>query len=140
MDKQKRQSQTGLCFFTRPKWRIMKQRYHISRDEKTSELTIQEYAVVAGNIKRHEISAIARDDFTLLCTETYEGNEIKKAITEGKEALVTVLRTDNLYPIGTYADLIAESVIEIYGKNDHSSKELLFDDLDLFESFQDASL
>jgi hypothetical protein len=49
------------------------------------------------------------------------------------------LRTDNLYPIGTYADVIAETVIEIYGMNDHSSKELLFDDLDLFESFQEAS-
>ena len=117
----------------------MKQRYHISRDEKTSELTIEEYAVIAGNIKRHEISAIARDDFTLLCTETYEGKAIKKAISEGKEALVTILRTDNLYPIGTYANVIAETVIEIYGKNDHSSKELLFDDLDLFESFQEAS-
>ena len=117
----------------------MKQRYHISRDEKTSELTIEEYAVIAGNIKRHEINAIARDDFTLLCSETYEGKAIKKAISEGKEALVTILRTDNLYPIGTYADVIAESVIEIYGNNDHSSKELLFDDLDLFESFQEAS-
>jgi hypothetical protein len=117
----------------------MKQRYFISRDEKTSALTIEEYAVVAGNIKRHEISAIARDDFTLLCTETYEGKVIKEAISEGKEALVTVLRTDNLYPIGTYAKVIADSVIEIYGKNDHFSKELLFDDLDLFEAFQDAS-
>ncbi|MGD1968572.1 MAG: hypothetical protein PVH74_10695 [Desulfobacterales bacterium] len=117
----------------------MKQRYFISRDEKTSALTIEEYAVVAGNIKRHEISAIARDDFTLLCTETYEGKVIKEAISEGKEALVTVLRTDNLYPIGTYAKVIADSVIEIYGKNDHFSKELLFDDLDLFETFQELS-
>jgi hypothetical protein len=117
----------------------MKQRYFISRDEKTSALTIEEYAVVAGNIKRHEISAIARDDFTLLCTETYEGKVIKEAISEGKEALVTVLRTDNLYPIGTYAKVIADSVIEIYGKNDHFSKELLFDDLDLFETSQELS-
>ena len=93
--------------------------------------------MVAGNIKRHEISAIARDDFTLLCTETYEDKEIKKAISEGKDALVTVLRTDNLYPIGTYAEVIAESVIEIYGQNDRPSKELLFDDLDLFETFQE---
>jgi hypothetical protein len=117
----------------------MKQRYFSARDEKTSALTIEEYAVVAGNIKRHEISAIARDDFTLLCTETYEGKVIKEAISEGKEALVTVLRTDNLYPIGTYAKVIADSVIEIYGKNDHFSKELLFDDLDLFETFQELS-
>jgi len=116
----------------------MKQRYFISRDEKARELTIEEYAVVAGNMKRLEISMLAKDDFTLLCIESYEDKTIKKAISQGKDALVDALRTDNLYPIGNYADLIADSVIEIYGKNEHRSKELLFDDLDLLESFQDA--
>ena len=117
----------------------MKQRYLISRDEKTSELTIEEYAVIAGNLKRYEISALAKDDFTLLCIESYDDNIIKKAISEGKEALVDALRTDNLYPIGLYAEIIADSVMEIYGKNDDLSKELLFDDLSLLESFQNTS-
>ncbi len=117
----------------------MKQRYFIFRDEKTSELTIEEYAVIAGNVKRHEISALAKDDFTLLCIESYEGKMIKKAISQGKEALVAALRTDNLYPISIYADVIADSVIEIYETNNSLSKELLFDDRDLFESFQGAS-
>lgn len=116
----------------------MKQRYFISRDEKASELTIEEYAVVSGNLKRHEITALGNDDFTLLCIESYEDKIIKKAISQGKDALVAALRTDNLYPISDYADVIADSVIEIYGKNDRLSKELLFDDLDLLESFQDA--
>jgi hypothetical protein len=116
----------------------MKQRYFISRDEKTNELTIEEYAVIAGNPKTYEISALTPDDFTLLCIETYEGKKIKKAISQGKEALVTTLRTDNLYPISIYADLIADSVMEIYGKKDHFNKELFFDDLDLFVSFQDV--
>ncbi len=117
----------------------MKQRYFISRDKKTSELTIEEYAVVSGNLKRADISVLARDDFTLLCIETYEGSAIKKAISQGKDALVDVLRTDNLYPIGTFAGVIADSVIEIYDKNNSASKELLFDDLDLFETLQDVS-
>jgi hypothetical protein len=60
----------------------MKQRYFISRDKNTSELTIEEYAAVAGNVKRYEVSALAHDDFTLLCTVTYEGNIIKKAISQ----------------------------------------------------------
>ena len=114
----------------------MKQRYFISRDEKTSELTIEEYAVVSGNLKRHDITALAQDDFTLLCIETYEGKSIKKAISQGKDALVNVLRTDNLYPIGAFANLIADTVIEIYDKKDHLSKELLLDDLQLFETLQ----
>lgn len=116
----------------------MKQRYLISRDEKTSELTIEEYAVIAGNLKRHEISALAKDEFTLLCIESYEGKSIKEAISQGKEALVDELRTDNLFPISIYAGVIADSVIEIYEKNNSLSKELLFDDLNLFESIQNA--
>jgi len=116
----------------------MKQRYFISRDEKTNELTIEEYAVVAGNPKTYEISALNPEDFTLPCIETYEGKKIKKAITQGKDALVSTLSTDNLYPISTYADLIADSVMEIYGKKDNFCKELLFDDLDFFESLQDV--
>ncbi|MGD9240326.1 MAG: hypothetical protein PVG69_09890 [Desulfobacterales bacterium] len=116
----------------------MKQRYFISRDKNTSELTIEEYAAVAGNVKRYEVSALAQDDFTLLCTETYEGNIIKKAISQGKEFLVSVLRTDNLYPISFYANLIADCVIELYGKDGKLSRELLFDDLDLLASLQEA--
>jgi hypothetical protein len=116
----------------------MKQRYFISRDEKTSELTIEEYAVIAGNLKRHEISALTKDEFTLLCIESYEGESIKEAISQGKEALVDALRTNNLFPISIYAGVIADSVIEIYGKNNSLSKELLFDDLDLFESIQNT--
>ena len=116
----------------------MKQRYFISRDEKTNELTIEEYALVAGNPKAYEISGLTPDDFTLLCIETYEGKKIRKAITEGKDALVSTLRTDNLYPISIYADLIADSVMEIYDKKENICKELLFDDLDLIESFQDV--
>jgi hypothetical protein len=116
----------------------MKQRYFICRDEKTNELTIEEYAVVTGNPKTYEISGLTPDDFTLLCIETYEGKKIRKAISQGKEALVSTLRTDNLYPISTYADLIADSVMEIYDKKDNICKELLFDDLELFEFFQDV--
>ena len=117
----------------------MKQRYLISRDEKTSELTIEEYAVIAGNLKRHEISALSKDEFTLLCIESYEGKIINKAILQGKEALVDALRTDNLYPISIYAGVIADTVMEIYGKNNSLSEELLFDDLHLLESFQNES-
>ena len=117
----------------------MKQRYLISRDEKTGELTIEEYAVIAGNLKRHEISSLSKDEFALLCIESYEGKIINKAISQGKEALVDALRTDNLYPISIYAGVIADTVMEIYGKNNSLSEELLFDDLHLLESFRNES-
>ena len=115
----------------------MKQRYFISRDKKTSELTIEEYAAVVGNMKRFEISSLTKEDFTLLCTETYEGKIVKKAISQGKEALVSILRTDNLFPIGIYINRIADSVIELFEKDGNLSKELLFDDLHLLASAQE---
>ena len=117
----------------------MKQRYLISHDEKTSELTIEEYAVIAGNLKRHEISALAKDEFTLLCIESYKDQIIKKAITQGKESLVTALRTDNLYPISIYAGPVLCLCFDVKPKNNNLSKELLFDDLHLLESFQNES-
>ena len=116
----------------------MKQKYFISRDKNTSELIIQEYAAVVGNMKRFEISALSKDDFTLLCTETYEGKSVKKAISQGKEALVSILRTNNLFPIRIYINIIADSVIELFEKDGNLSKELLFDDLDLLASPQVA--
>ena len=116
----------------------MKQRYFISRDKNTSELTIKEYAAVVGNLKRYEINALSQEDFTLLCTETYEGKIVKQAISQGKEALVSTLRTDNLYPISIYANVIADSVIELYDNDGNLSKELLFDDLDLLANLQEA--
>ena len=116
----------------------MKQKYFISRDKNTSELIIQEYAAIVGNMKRFEISALSKDDFTLLCTETYEGKSVKKAISQGKEALVSILRTNNLFPIRIYINIIADSVIELFEKDGNLSKELLFDDLDLLASPQAA--
>jgi len=116
----------------------MKQKYFISRDKNTSELIIQEYAAIVGNMKRFEISALSKDDFTLLCTETYEGKSVKKAISQGKEALVSILRTNNLFPIRIYINIIADSVIELFEKDGNLSKELLFDDLDLLASPQVA--
>ena len=83
----------------------MKQRYFISRDEKARELTIEEYAVVAGNMKRHEISMLAKDDFTLLCIESYEDKTIKKAISKGKDALVDCsprLAVDFIWRLGVW--------------------------------------
>ena len=70
--------------------------------------------------------------------KVYEGKMIKNAISQGRETLVSVLRTDNLYPISIYANVIADSVIELYGKDDKLSRELLFDDLDLLASLQEA--
>ena len=66
----------------------------------------------------------------LLSEEKYDVKDIKSAIKKGKKALISVLRTKNLYPPGLYADKIAESAISMF-REKKQSIELLFDDIDL---------
>jgi len=81
-----------------------------------------------------ELSVLDKKDsamFTLLCEETYEGKDIKSAISRGKQALVSELRTPNFYPQGAYADQIADLVMTMYGPEKKDSVEVVFDDTDL---------
>ncbi|MFW5930729.1 MAG: hypothetical protein ACOCQI_03165 [Desulfosalsimonas sp.] len=101
----------------------MKQKYSITKDDKTGDLSIQEYA------------ELSKDMFSLVCEESYEKDSIQRALQEGKKALIDTLRTPNLYPISDYIDKIADTVIGLYENGDQSgSVELVFDDVELFKS------
>lgn len=101
----------------------MKQKYLISKDNTSGSLIIKEYAELDKEI------------FSLVFEESYDGKAIEDAVKDGKEALVKVLRTPNLYPIAEYADKIAENVILlIKGKSpDMEPLELVFNDIDLMQ-------
>jgi hypothetical protein len=71
---------------------------------------------------------LSKEDFSLMAEETYDGASISKSISKGVEALVTTLRTTNLFPIKPYATKIAESVIAMYDSSEDHSAELFFDD------------
>jgi predicted RNase H-like HicB family nuclease len=101
----------------------MKQKYLISKDSTSGSLIIKEYA------------ELDKELFSLIFEESYDGKTIEDAVKDGKEALVSVLRTPNLYPIAEYADKIAENVILlIKGKvPDTEPLELVFNDIDLMQ-------
>jgi len=94
----------------------MKQKYLILKNDNTNKLIIREF-----------VELDERDVYSLACEETYDGEVIKSAITSGKEALISTLRTTNLYPPGSYAEKIAESVINLYSSKNDQSQELFFD-------------
>ncbi len=96
----------------------MKQKYLISRNNDTGYLTIQEFA------------ELDRELFSLICEEAYDGKTIERAVKEGKKALISAIRTPNMYPIAEYIDRIADAVIEIGQKNSEpgQTRELEFDD------------
>jgi hypothetical protein len=97
----------------------MKQKYLILKNDEKNELTIQEFA----ELKK-------QDEYTLLCEETYSAKAIESAISKGKEALISALRTVNLYPPGLSVGKIAEAVVNLYSSARDQSIELFIDDRD----------
>jgi hypothetical protein len=67
----------------------------------------------------------------LLGEETYESEIVVSSISKGMNALLSILRTHNIFPIEPNATKIAESVMALYDSSEDGSVELVFDDLDL---------
>jgi hypothetical protein len=97
----------------------MKQKYLISKTEEKTGLLIREYAELDKEI------------FSLLCEETFNDEVVKSAVEKGKKELISTLRTQNLFPIGIYAEEIATAVKNMYESGDDQPVELFFDDTDL---------
>jgi len=99
----------------------MKQKYLILKDEEKTRLVIREYAELDKEI------------FSLLCEETFDDEVVKSAIEKGKNGLIAALRTQNLFPIGLYAEEIAAAVTKMYESGDDQPVELFFDDTNLLK-------
>ena len=111
----------------------MKQKYLILNNDDQKELIIREFTELDD-----------KGVLLLLGEQKYDVKAIKSAIKKGKKALISVLKTEKLYPPSLYADKIAESVILVF-KEKKQSIELLFDDVDLLtkkkkesETFKDV--
>ena len=109
----------------------MRQKFTIHKDNEKMELTIKEFANLDREIRGRELIKIDKEIFSFLCEETYDGKKLKSAIKKGKEDLISALRTDNMFPIGSYAEIIAESIIDLYDSKENNTIELLFDDKEL---------
>ncbi len=97
----------------------MKQKYLISKESDQKKLVIKEFA------------ELDKEMLSLLCEEEYDTKMIKSAISKGKEALISELRTNNMYPPSVYAEKIAQAVIDIFGSKGSQSVEIAFNDVDL---------
>ncbi len=95
----------------------MRQKYVILKNDEKNELILRAFAELDNT------------ELVLACEETYDGKIIKSTIPKGKKALVSLLRTQNIYPPGLYTEIIAESVMELYDSKNIHTKELLFDDM-----------
>jgi len=104
----------------------MKQKYLILNDKEKKQFKIQEYA------------ELSKESLSLLCEEAYDYPSIKKAVSSGKDALISALRTNNMYPPGIYAEQIAQAVIDLNATAEQESVELFFDDINLISKTRDT--
>lgn len=98
----------------------MKQKYVLTKNGETETLTISEYTEVEKNT------------FSLICEESHDGAEIRAAIAEGTEKLISTFRTHNMYPRVKYAEQMAKGIVELYRAPELKKKEFVFDDRDAF--------
>jgi hypothetical protein len=111
----------------------MRQKFLIFQDGRNDDLKIREMAVINKDFHRVATSLLRKDHYTVLCEESYDGVVISDAIAEGIPALVTAIRTSNLFPVKPFCVKIAESVVELYASKTDRSVELMFDDADLVD-------
>jgi hypothetical protein len=97
----------------------MKQKFTIQKNDTEQQLIIRESA------------ELDKDIMSLLCEVTFQADTIKNAMATGREALIAALRTRNMYPPRTYAEMIADAVQNLYQSKDSDTAELVFNDLDL---------
>jgi hypothetical protein len=106
----------------------MKQKYLIRKDVKGKTLTIQEFAVLTANTGKQKYPVIQDDEYSLLCEQTYQDREVKKASSTGKDDLILLLRNQHFFPIGTYIDKIADVVMDMYTSKGEQREDIVFDD------------
>lgn len=98
----------------------MKQKYAIIRDDDQKILVVREYA------------ELDKEMMSLLCEETYPQEAIGAAVKQGIQAVINVIRTNNMYPPTMFAVAIAEAITGILAEGGNPSAELFFDDKELF--------
>jgi len=106
----------------------MRQKFVISIDSRKDLLKLREYAIVDKSLIKVSSAMLRKGDYQLLCEETYKSETIIRSIPHGTRALVSVLRSHNIYPIEPYAAKIAESVMALYSSPKDGPVELFFDD------------
>jgi hypothetical protein len=106
-------------------------------DDETNRLSIREFAVIGRKPRKSEYYDFKLENFSLIHEVSYDGDMIRAAIQEGAEALISELRTNDFFPIGSCAQLIAEKVTGLCNGNTDPDSELFFDDRSLLSTYNE---
>ena len=111
----------------------MIQKFTIFRDDVNDILVIEEFAILDGVLKNNNYQDLNAEDFSFICKEKYESKKLEIALSKNKHAIVTSIRTNNMYPISYYAEAIADSITNLYQSGSSKTVELIFDDQELLK-------
>ena len=111
----------------------MKQKYRIWKNVEGENLLIQEYAVLTADSRKQKLRGLQDEDFSLICEQTYQADEVKDAFKQGKDELILLLRNPHFFPIGLHVDLIADAVIAMYASKGEQHEDLIFDDKEILQ-------
>ena len=115
----------------------MLQRYDIARNDQSNLLSIKEFAVLETKSRSRENYKPISKDYSLIHEVSYDGDLIRAAIKEGQKALISELRSDDFFPIGSCAKIIAETVTGLFNGNTEPISEVFFDDRTLLSSYNE---
>jgi len=112
----------------------MLQRYNISLDNDTNQLLIKEFAVIGRKPRKSEYYDYTLETFSLIHEVSLDADLIRTAIQEGAEALISEIRSPAFFPIGSCAEVIAETVTGFLNGNPEPVSEVFFDDRTLLST------
>ena len=114
----------------------MRQKYMISLEGNKNQFKIKEYAIINHIPKNALTMMMQKENYSLVGEESYDHAEVVDSIAKGRRALISVLRTKNIYPIEPYAREIAESVMSLCESPNEDPVELFFDDAELLPKIE----
>jgi hypothetical protein len=98
----------------------MRFKYIIEKND-TDEVLLKEY------------TEIEEERYSLLNEMVYDQNMISSAVSKGENHLLSILRTDNMYPPRVYAAKLSEMVTELLHSDKKKTVEIILDDLDFVD-------
>ena len=115
----------------------MLHRYDMSFDEDTNLLSIKEFAVIGPKLRKSEYYDHTKEIYSMINEVSYDGDIIRAAIKKGQKALISELRSDDFFPIGSCSKIIAEKVTGLFDSNTEPVSKVFFDDRTLLSTYNE---
>jgi hypothetical protein len=106
-------------------------------DDDTNRLSIKEFAVIGRKPRKSDYYNMALENFSLVHEVTFDVDMIRAAIQKGSEALISELRSDDFFPVGSCSKIIAEKVTGFFNADAEPVSEVYFDDRTLLSTYNE---